>query len=86
MFYVNLIGSLTFMFTFICECIPRSKLWDPNLPGRCLNPFAIYYSSGIYNILVDSVLFILPQYSIWTLRMPVGRKAKVSAAFAMALL
>lgn len=74
------------MFTFIFECIPRSKLWDPNLPGHCLDLFAIYYSSGIYNILVDAMLFILPQYSIWTLQMSWGRKAKVAAAFAIALL
>lgn len=86
MFYFTIVGTLIFMFTFIFECIPRSKLWDPNLPGHCLNPFAIFYSSGIYNILADVILFILPQYSIWTLAMSFGRKVKVSAAFAMALL
>lgn len=86
MFYFNIATTIVLMFIFIFECIPRPKLWDPTIPGHCLDPFAIYYSTGILNISIDTVLFILPQYSIWNLQMSWKRKAKVSAAFVVAIL
>ena len=86
MFYTNIASVFTFMILFIFECVPRAKLWDPAIPGHCIDRFAIYWSSGIFNIISDAVLFILPQYSIWNLQMSRKRKAKVSTAFAMAIL
>ncbi|SLM39697.1 hypothetical protein LPUS_10295 [Lasallia pustulata] len=86
MFYINIGTTSVFMFIFIFQCVPRSKIWDPTKPGHCLDIFAIYKTSGIFSVGIDSVLFILPQYSIWNLQMSWKQRAKASAAFAMAVL
>lgn len=64
-------------------CNPRKKIWEPSTtPGHCLNADALYFATGVFNILSDFALLILPMIPIWRLQMPLRKKAMMIAIFA----
>lgn len=56
-------------------CTPVAKLWNPQLPGHCMNPRAYWLSAAGINIGMDFAVLILPLPSITQLRLP--RKQKI---------
>lgn len=86
------LSVLTVMFYFACmifrifACVPREKIWNPTIPGRCINSSAGIISSAALNSISDFVLFVLPLSRIWQLQMPRQRKWQISAVFAFGLL
>ncbi|GAM90031.1 hypothetical protein ANO11243_080710 [Dothideomycetidae sp. 11243] len=65
--------------TLVCltECIPLNKLWNPSVPGTCVNLSAFYRYIGMPNIVSDVVMLLLPLRSIWKLNMPLRDKTGV---------
>ena len=49
-------------------CIPYKKIWQPELPGSCIDIYSFYLSSSTLNICFDLVIFILPIPILWRLR------------------
>ena len=70
----------------IAECVPREKIWNPLLPGTCINNNANVVSSGAFNCAVDILIFMLPIYAILRLNMNLKRKLGICAIFATGLL
>ena len=62
--------------------MPKEKLWDPTLPGFCVNYPITLMIVGIFNASSDLVILILPMAWIWGLKMSTTRKLGVSAIFA----
>ena len=55
---------LTFIFD-IAMCSPREKIWNPLMhTGHCFNANAIYIASGIFNVISDFAILILPMIPI----------------------
>ena len=54
--------------TSMALCIPYEKLWNPDLPGRCVNIKSYYISASALNIFFDLIIFVLPIPTLWTLR------------------
>ncbi|CAL8575083.1 hypothetical protein XPA_001027 [Xanthoria parietina] len=69
----------------ILQCIPREKIWNPSVPGTCINSTAGILSSAIVNTISDFLLLVLPLDTIWRLQMPQNKKWQVSAIFATGL-
>ena len=86
------LATLTVMYYFatmvarILACIPREKIWNPSVPGVCINSAAAIVASAALNTISDIVLLILPLRSIWRLQMRLQRKMQLSTLFATALL
>ncbi len=70
----------------IFQCVPRSKIFDPQIPGRCVNISDAIIVTACINIASDISIFVLPLVRIWRLQMPLSKKVGVSAIFAFGLL
>ncbi|KAI6088559.1 hypothetical protein F4821DRAFT_268795 [Hypoxylon rubiginosum] len=72
-------------FSFIFQCRPIEKLWDPMVPGTCwpdMNSVVSMLASA-YSGFMDFVLALLPWTFIWKLNL--RRKEKVGVAVAMSM-
>lgn len=78
---LNTIFYVIFFFIPIFLCSPRSKIWNPAVPGRCLNIDDLYIASAAFNMISDISMLSVPIYLIWNLQMSVRRKIGVSLIF-----
>lgn len=71
----------------IVLCTPREKVWNPLMEtGHCFSVSAIYNATGVFNIISDLAILIVPLIPICKLQMPLKRKLLVSSIFAAGLL
>lgn len=59
--------------TFLCR--PVAKLWNPSIPGKCLDPRQYWLSAAGVNMAMDFLVLLLPLPAITQLRLP--RKQKL---------
>ncbi|KAM3417296.1 hypothetical protein BST61_g5552 [Cercospora zeina] len=69
----------TFGGIFLCE--PVAKLWQPNLPGHCLNAHTYWCSVAAVDIFLDFSVLILPMPSIAGLHLPKKQKIATTLVF-----
>ena len=82
----NLLFYLAVMLLEIMKCLPRKKVWNPTMQGRCIDlPFAPK-AGAVINIISDFSILVLPIGKIWQLQMSPKRKLGVSAVFSTGLL
>lgn len=70
----------------IAMCKPREKLWNLLLPGHCFDFNSLFTATGVFNVLSDFAILILPIHPLWKLQMPLKRKLSVAAVFATGFL
>ena len=75
-------GGLAVLFA----CTPREKIWNPFLPGNCINQNTLFLTSSAWNIFTDLWIIILPLFSIWHLRLAMRYKVGVSIMFLTTIL
>lgn len=68
-----------FAGTFLCR--PVAKLWDPSIPGECMNPHDYWLSAAGINIGLDFLVLLLPLPSIMSLRLPRRQKICIVLVF-----
>jgi hypothetical protein len=73
-------------FLEIFACVPRKKIWNPEIPGRCIGSVQNYTAVATWNVLSDFSMLIFPLVTIWNLQIPVERKISISAVFATGFL
>ena len=69
------------LFTQIFGCSPRSKYWNPDIPGHCINYTKAGLAYGSMNIASDLLIFVLPLPIVWRLKLSRREKAGVSIIF-----
>ena len=68
-------------------CTPREKIWNPLLEtGRCFDIYATFKASGIYNVISDFAIFVLPMPSVWKLQLSFKKRILMTTVFATGLL
>ena len=68
-------------------CTPREKIWNPLLDtGHCFDFYATFQATGIFNVISDFAILILPMLSVWKLQMSFKRKILMTAIFATGFL
>ena len=68
-------------------CTPREKIWNPLLDtGHCFNIWATFQANGIFNVISDFAILILPVPSVWKLQISLKRKILTTAVFATGFL
>lgn len=84
--WIMLLFYLVACFFVIFECSPREKIWNKlETTGYCYNGDVRDKASGIFSVLSDFAIFILPMPSIWKLQMPLRKKLLTSIVFAVGL-
>lgn len=73
-------------FTFLFQCVPREKIWNPMVEGRCIDNMAGVLSAGLINLILDLALLTIPCWAIWHLQMPLKRKLGAMSIFAVGIL
>jgi len=79
--WINIIIFSLQFFLAIFQCTPRTKLWDPSLPGQCINWLVDLTVTGVFNLISDFCILIMPFAWIWRLQISRRRKLGVSAIF-----
>ena len=70
----------------IAQCNPREKIWNPLLPGTCVdNNTNVVVGAGI-NLAFDFIMFLLPIHAILRLKIAIKRKLGIATVFATGLL
>ena len=83
----------TFLFYFvdtifeIIMCLPREKIWNPLMTtGHCFNTNAAFQATGIFNVLSDFAILLLPIPSVWRLKVSLRKKIGIIAIFSAGFL
>lgn len=69
----------------IFACNPRAKIWDPKLPGECVNIPMLLNTSGLFNTVTDFIILLLPVKAIWNMNMKRQKKIVVVLVFTFGL-
>lgn len=70
----------------IGQCVPRARIWDKSVPGRCVNLSALLQSSGLFNILSDVCILLVPLKGVWNLQISRKRRTGIYAIFTVGLM
>lgn len=65
----------------IWECVPLARAWDQSIPGSCIDVLMLVNVDGIFNLVTDFIIVIMPLRVVWNLNMKVTKKASVVLAF-----
>ncbi|KAL8806544.1 MAG: hypothetical protein Q9223_004598 [Gallowayella weberi] len=84
--WCNLIFYLSKFIGLLAICVPRRKLWQPWTEGHCGNPNTWFVASGIFNVISDFAIFVLPLRCIWKLQIPTKKKIMIALVFATGFL
>lgn len=89
---VNAVGFLVILWCFgVCligsvTCVPTRKLWNPTIPGGCIDLPKFYYELQIPNIVTDAVILVMPMKIVWDLPISRVQKMLLSGIFVLGLL
>lgn len=67
-------------------CIPTEKLWNPKLPGGCMDLSRFYYGLQIPNIATDAIILFMPMHIVWGLPISRAQKMGLSGIFVLGFL
>jgi hypothetical protein len=73
------------MMAFAFDCVPRAKLWNPELPGRCIDPNASLLVSAL-NVVSDVSMLVIPLVVVSRLQLPRKSKRILSVVFGSGIL
>lgn len=69
----------------IWGCNPRPRIWNKSVPGKCLNVAAVLDTSGLFNLLTDVIILLIPVKAVWNMQLSAKRKAGVVGVFTLGL-
>ncbi|KAI0141714.1 hypothetical protein GGR57DRAFT_486984 [Xylariaceae sp. FL1272] len=84
--WANLLFYAAIMFVFIFACVPREKIWNPTLDGKCIDTTAAIVGSGTINLVSDLTILVVPVSAVLNLNIPFKKKLGVAAVFAVGIL
>lgn len=79
--WANLAFYLTYLFVDIFECVPRRKIWDKTVLGKCISVNILLISPAGINLLSDYLILTLPTVLVFRLKMRLKNKLAVVAVF-----
>ena len=84
--WINGLYFTACFFISVFQCTPRSKIWDPEINGHCVNYQVYVVVTAVFNVISDVTMLLLPLIWIWRLQMSNKRKLGISAVFATGVL
>lgn len=79
------IGGLVMTFLVAFQCKPLSATFLANIPttAKCIETYALIYTSAPLNVITDLLILILPMPVLTSLRLPKKQKVILIAVFAV---
>ncbi|KAK4229301.1 hypothetical protein QBC38DRAFT_472532 [Podospora fimiseda] len=65
----------------IFQCKPVKKVFNPMLPGTCIDPTDFFLGNSIPNIVTDVAILALPTYEVYKLNLPRHQRIGLGAVF-----
>ena len=84
--WANFVAYVGIFFASTFACVPRRKLWNPFIPGRCIDTNADLITTSVLNIISDWSALLLPNLVVWRLQMTFKKKLSVAALFGVGLM
>ncbi len=78
---INLIFLFAMTIVGVLECVPRSKILNPKVPGRCVSLRLTVISNSVLNLGTDFTTLFLPLFWIWKLHTNLKKKIYISVIF-----
>ncbi|KAI1425600.1 hypothetical protein F5Y12DRAFT_714095 [Xylaria sp. FL1777] len=72
-------------FLVLFRCIPVEASWNPTVKGRCLSYAAFLDAIGVFNIISDFYILLLPLRPIFSLNMGIARHLRIASIFGLGL-
>ena len=69
----------------IWQCNPRARIWNKSIAGTCLDTSAILDTSGVFNLVTDVILLLVPVKAVWSMQMNQRKKIGIVLVFTMGL-
>lgn len=82
----NSIFYTVIFFVATFACIPRAKIYNPSLDGRCIDIHASLVVTSVINFVSDFTILIIPLVAVWQLQLRPRAKFGVSIVFAVGIL
>ncbi|CAM1504280.1 Fc.00g018710.m01.CDS01 [Cosmosporella sp. VM-42] len=80
-FIIAWVICITFLFIFIC--VPVQKVWNPELPGHCIDQVGTWIANAASTIVSDLAILLLPLPSVWKLQLRKAEKIAITVAFSL---
>lgn len=64
----------------IWECVPRARAWDNSIPGNCIDTPMLLNVGGVFNLLTDLIMVMMPLLVVWNVNMEITRKVHIVLA------
>jgi hypothetical protein len=81
--------SVFYIVTFFVDvfrCKPVEAAWNPTVKGTCMSYAAFPWATGIFNMISDFYILVLPLPPILRMNMPLVRRLRIAAIFGLGLL
>jgi hypothetical protein len=83
---VVILWCVVVFFVSAVVCVPFRKLWEPTVPGACIDLAQFYYGLQIPNIVTDAIILVMPLRVVWNLKMPRTQRILLMAIFMLGAL
>ena len=79
--WANLAFYFAYLWVDIFQCVPRSKIWDPSVPGKCISTDALLIAPAGINIVSDCLILVLPIVLVFQLQITLKYMITIGAIF-----
>ncbi len=86
---VMTMATVAVIMVLCLSCQPLRKLWEPEVPGKCLPLTTVYivaYVHSAFTIVIDIGLSLVPIAILWQVRIKPGRKALICTLMSLGLI
>ena len=80
---ILIIFYITTMLAKIWACSPRERIWNRDIPGKCLSIPSLFNASGLFNWITDILMLLIPVKALWKLQMNARTKAGIATVFTL---
>ncbi|KAJ5291694.1 integral membrane protein [Penicillium angulare] len=82
------LATIAVIVVLSVSCMPLKKLWDPTVPGTCLDLTTVYYVAYVqsgFTIVIDLCLSAAPILILWNVKIQRGRKSLICCLLSLGL-
>ncbi|KAI1208290.1 uncharacterized protein F4807DRAFT_158795 [Annulohypoxylon truncatum] len=84
--WLTFLFTLSFGISFIFACVPRKKIWEPDIEGHCINTKSTTVGGCAVNMVIDYLILIIPLAAVSRLQLSTARKLRAAAVFTVGIL